>query len=146
MDAFSEIFQLMIQDHGRNPRNFGELVGADQSAEGVNPLTGDSLTVYLRLESDDNACLSEVTFAGKASALATTSASVMTGVLKGLSVSDAKSQIEKTLGWIAGKEELQEESMPEDEYAVLLEIRHFPHRQKCASLAWQTAAAALAKF
>ena len=143
MDAFSEIFQLMIQDHGRNPRNFGELTNADQSAEGVNPLTGDTITVYLRLADE---CLSEVTFSGKASALATTSASVMTGVLKGLSVDEAQSQVEKTLDWIAGKDELQDESMPEDEFAVLLVIRHFPHRHKCASLAWQTATAALAKF
>jgi len=142
MDAFGEMFQAVVHDHGRRPRNFGDLDQATHVAEGVNPLTGDHLKIQVRVGKSE--IIESAGFTGKASALATTSASIMTGVLRGLSVSEARSKISETLAIISGEAHLPAE-LPEDEYAVLLEIRQFPHRIRCASLAWKTAAQALYK-
>ena len=144
MDGFSEIFQAMIQDHGRRPRNFGELEEATHTSEGVNPITGDQLKVSIQISSEgDEAKIKQIRFSGTASALATTSASVMTSHLQSLPLQEARECIARTLRWFAGEESVPTD-LPEDEYAVLLEIRNIPHRVPCARLAWNTADSALA--
>ena len=143
MDGFSEIFQAMIQDHGQRPRNFGTIEGATCSAEGVNPITGDRLEIFVTTTpGDEPGRITEIKFTGKASALATTSASVMTCQLAAMTLPDARDFVEQSLRWISGEEDVPGD-LSEDEYAILLEIRNFPHRIPCASLAWKTAACAL---
>ena len=140
MENFSEIFQAMIQDHGRRPRHFGKLESPSHRAEGVNPITGDTIEIYISL--DDAGVIESAQFAGKMSSLATTSASVMTGKLIGLDQAAALELIDLTLKRFKS-EQLVPDDLPEDEYSVLLEIRHVPNRIRCASLAWNTAAVAL---
>lgn len=140
MDSFGELFQAVVYDHSRRPRNFGELDQATHVAEGVNPITADYLKIQLQVDSTGS--ITTVGFTGKASALAITSASIMTGILSGLSLFEARKKVNETLALISGEAQLPDR-LPEDEYAVLLEIRHFPHRIRCASLAWKTAEQAL---
>ena len=114
MDGFSEIFQAMIQDHGQRPRNFGILEEATHSAEGVNPVTGDRIEIFIRTTSDDETeRIEEITFTGKASALGITSASVMTKHLVSMTVSEARETIEQTLQWIDAKGEIPDD-LPEE--------------------------------
>ena len=143
MNSFSEIFQAMIQDHGQLPRNFGKLDETTHSAEGVNPITGDRLEISIKASSSDGTeRIAEIKFSGQASALATTSASVMTNHLASMTLQRARETVEQTLRWITGEEEIPGD-LPEDEYSVLLEIRNIPHRVPCARLAWNTASCAL---
>ncbi|MDF1811614.1 MAG: iron-sulfur cluster assembly scaffold protein [Verrucomicrobiales bacterium] len=141
MESFSEIFQAMVQDHGQRPRNFGRLEAFTHHAEGVNPLTGDRIEVYFQVSEAD--VINAARFSGKLSSLAATSASVMIPQLIGLARQEAQKLIVETLKRISGEQPVPEE-LPESEYTVLLEIRNFPHRVRCASLAWNTAATALA--
>ena len=140
MDAFSERFHVMIQDHWARPRNFGNLEAPTHHAEGVNPLTGDQIAVEFRTGRSGK--IKEAGFTGNASALATASASVMTGKLVGLSPDESVDQINQTLKWISNEEPVPE-NLPKNEFSILLEIRRFPHRIRCVALAWKTAAAAL---
>lgn len=142
MDQFDEIFQAMVHDHGQRPRNFGEFEGATHRAEGVNPLTGDRIEVFAEIDSDQ--IIRKLTFTGKASSLATTSASVMTGALIGKSLLEALDSIVMTLQLISG-DAAPPANLPENEYSLLLEIRNYPHRVRCVALAWNTAKSALSK-
>ena len=139
MEAFSEIFEAMVHDHAQSPRNFGDLENYTHEAEGVNPLTGDRLNIQFQVENEH---IVKTGFTGKASSLATTSASVMTGVLAGTTIDDALSKISDTLARL-NDEATVPDDLPDDSYSVLLEIRNFPHRVRCAALAWNTAKKAL---
>lgn len=141
MENFSELFEAMVSDHGSRPRNFRGIDGATHRAEGANPLSGDQLTVEFVVNNEG--CITSAGFSGKASALATASASVMTTQLEGKTLPEIHKFIEQTLNLIAGEEELSDD-LPEDEYRVLLEVRQFPNRVRCVALAWQTAKSALA--
>lgn len=141
MENFSELFEAMVSDHGSRPRNFQNVERATHRAEGVNPLSGDQLTFEFEVDGEER--IKSAGFAGKASALATTSASVMTTQLKGKTLPEVREFIEQTLNLIAGEEELPE-NLPDDEYRLLLEVRQFPNRVPCVALAWRTAKSALA--
>jgi nitrogen fixation NifU-like protein len=131
-----DLYQEVIVDHSKRPRNFRKLDGA-RSAEGFNPLCGDKVTVYVSLE---DGVLKEVTFQGSGCAISTASASVMTEVLKGKSVADAE-RIFETFHSLVTKG--PQPSAELGKLAVFAGVREFPSRVKCAVLAWHTLRAAL---
>jgi nitrogen fixation NifU-like protein len=147
LDELRELYQEVILDHGKNPRNFGHPEEIDRSAEGYNPLCGDMLTLYLSL--DDDGTISHVSFEGKGCAISVASASLMTEVLEGKSRAEAVALFD-TFHKMCTEEDFDASAVPDaDEEAlerlqVLSGVRRFPIRVKCATLAWHTLAAALA--
>jgi nitrogen fixation NifU-like protein len=147
LDELRELYQEVILDHGKNPRNFGHPEEIDRSAEGYNPLCGDMLTLYLSL--DDDETISHVSFEGKGCAISVASASLMTEVLEGKSRAEAEALFD-TFHKMCTEEDFDASAVPDvDEEAlerlqVLSGVRRFPIRVKCATLAWHTLAAALA--
>jgi len=138
MSELSDLYQEVILDHGRRPRNFGPLEGATHHAEGLNPLCGDHLTVHARLEGGR---VADVRFEGSGCAISKASASVMTGVVKGLDGAGVDALFERfhrlvTEGDAGGGAEL-------GKLAVFGGVHEFPTRVKCASLAWHTLRQAL---
>ena len=132
----------MILDHSKGPRNFGELAGANRSAEGYNPLCGDRETVFVRLEDD---VLKEVGFRGAGCAISTASASMMTESLKGKTRAEAEALFERFRDLITGQDGESEPGAPElGKLAVFSGVREYPVRIKCATLPWHTLKAALA--
>ena len=147
LDELRELYQEVILDHGKNPRNFGHPEEIDRSAEGYNPLCGDMLTLYLSL--DDDGTISHVSFEGKGCAISVASASLMTEVLEGKNRAEAEALFD-TFHKMCTEEDFDASAVPDvDEEAlerlqVLSGVRRFPIRVKCATLAWHTLAAALA--
>lgn len=136
MSELDDLYQEVILDHGRSPRNFGTLPGANRHAEGYNPLCGDHFTVHLHVDGDR---VVGAAFEGAGCAISTASASLMTEALRGMPVADAERLFhevhalvtEGTAGDHLGKLE------------VFHGVRNFPLRVKCATLAWHTMKAAL---
>lgn len=138
MSDLRELYQEVIIDHSRRPRNRGELPGHNHSAEGFNPLCGDRLTLYLKVE---NGIVQDARFDGAGCAISTASASLMTEALKG----KTEAQVEALFGAF---HDLLTGSAPEESPAlgklnVFAGVREFPTRVKCATLAWHTLQAAL---
>ena len=138
MMELRDLYQEVILDHNKSPRNFRVLAGATHRAEGFNPLCGDKITVYLEIE---GGVVRSVAFQGSGCAISTASASLMTESLKGKSVAEALELFERM------HELLTDEDPPEADdlgkLAVFSGVREFPMRVKCASLAWHTLKAAL---
>ena len=136
----SSLYQEVVLDHGRKPRNFGPLVGATHTAEGMNPLCGDQLKLYVKLE---DGVIREVSFEGSGCAISKASASVMTGVVKGKRAAEAEALFEKFHRMVT--EGPAGTVSPEElgKLAVFSGVWEFPTRVKCASLAWHTLRAAL---
>jgi nitrogen fixation NifU-like protein len=141
MSELSELYQQVILDHNKKPRNFRKLEDATQRADGFNPLCGDQLTVYLRLDDDT---VQEVSFEGSGCAISKASASMMTQAVKGKSREEAERLFEEFHRMVTG--ELDEESEPNTlgRLKIFAGVREFPARVKCASLPWHTLHAALA--
>jgi nitrogen fixation protein NifU and related proteins len=130
MDELRELYQQVILDHNRNPRNFGRPAGANREAEGYNPLCGDHYTIYLEMDDDS---VKDVGFEGSGCAISKSSASVMTQILKGKTVEEATKLFEMFIAMVKG------ESMDGSELgklAVFEGVREFPTRTKCATLSW----------
>ncbi len=138
MSDLRELYQEVILDHNKRPRNFRELDGADRHADGYNPLCGDKLAVYVNL---DDGVISDVSFLGSGCAISKASASLMTDAVKGKTLVEAQRLFEKFHRMVTG----DEGDVDEDELgklAVLAGVRDYPTRIKCASLAWHTLRAA----
>lgn len=135
-----ELYQEMILDHGKNPRNFRTLDGCTHQAAGNNPLCGDRVTVYVKV---DNGVISDVTFLGKGCAISTASASIMTQSVKGKTVDEARALFETFHALATGK---MPDASPSSlgKLSVFSGVCAFPSRVKCATLAWQSMKAALA--
>jgi len=138
MSDLRELYQQVILDHQKRPRNFRKPDHADRTAQGFNPLCGDKVTVYLSLEGD---VIREVTFQGAGCAISTASASMMTEILKGKTLKEVESLFERFHHLVLGKGEPDRESL--GKLAVFAGVREFPLRVKCATLAWHTLQAAL---
>lgn len=140
MSELSELYQQVILDHNKKPRNFRKLETANHSAEGFNPLCGDQLTVYLSLEDD---AVKEITFEGSGCAISKAAASMMTQAVKGKSKKEAEQLFTEFHGMVTG--ELDEETAPNGlgNLKIFSGVREFPVRVKCASLPWHTMHAAL---
>lgn len=140
-----DLYQELILDHGRHPRNFHTLEHPTCSVEGYNPLCGDHFTVHVEVH---DGVIQEVAFEGGGCAISTASASLMTQAMKGMSVQDARILFEKFHHLVTG-ERLRDEELPEEPHLgkleVLAGVREFPTRVKCATLAWHTLNAALDK-
>jgi nitrogen fixation NifU-like protein len=134
-----DLYQEVVLEHGKRPRNFREAEGANRRADGYNPLCGDQLTVTLRLEGD---VIKDVGFLGQGCAISRASASLMTGAVKEMSRAQAEHLFELVHKLVTeGPEGMDMEAL--GKLAVLSGVNAFPARVKCASLAWHALRAAL---
>lgn len=138
MADLRDLYQEVIIDHGRRPRNFGPLPGANRQAEGVNPLCGDRLTLHLKIR---DGVIEAVGFEGTGCAISTASASLMSEALKGKSEAQARALFANFHALVTGQEAAGE--TPLGKLEVLAGVNEFPARVKCATLAWHTLLAAL---
>mgnify|MGYP001118313238 CR=1 FL=1 len=140
MASLEDLYQQLIVDHSRNPRNQGELPGATHRAEGYNPLCGDKVTLYLRLDRDR---IEEVKFQGSGCAISTASASLLTEAVRGRTAAEAEELFEKFHRLVTGEALSTSERASLGKLAAFAGVSQFPIRVKCASLAWHTLRAAL---
>jgi nitrogen fixation NifU-like protein len=139
MSDLRELYQEVILDHNKRPRNFGPLADANRHAEGRNPLCGDHLSVQVDVK---DGVIVDVAFDGAGCAISRASASLMTDAVKGKSVEEAEQMFAEFRRMVtSGVDEAVEESL--GKLAVFCGVREFPARVKCASLAWHTLHAAL---
>ncbi len=141
MDAeLRELYQQVILDHNKSPRNFRKLDDANYTAEGYNPLCGDKIILYLIIEND---VVKDIGFQGSGCAISKASASLMSSMVKGMKKEEAEKLFQKFHDLVIGK--LSDETEIEElgKLAVFAGVRDFPSRVKCASLAWHTLISAL---
>ena len=138
MSDLSDLYQEVILDHNRRPRNFRVLEHATHQAEGYNPLCGDRMSLFLTLDGD---VITDVGFQGSGCAISKASASLMTDRLKGTSVADARALFERFHRMVTTPPDVEVEDL--GKLSAFAGVREFPVRVKCASLAWHTLKAAL---
>ena len=138
MSDLSELYQEVILDHNKRPRNFRQLADASHRAEGYNPLCGDRLNLFLKLDGER---IADIGFEGSGCAISKASASLMTDSLKGLSVAEANALFERFHRMVTTPPDQPVEDL--GKLSVFAGVREFPVRVKCASLAWHTLKAAL---
>ena len=142
MSELNELYQQVILDHNKKPRNFRKLENASHTAEGYNPLCGDQLTVYVNVAGD---AVQEIAFEGSGCAISKAAASMMTQAVKGKSREQAEELFHKFHSMVTGElDEETEESMLGN-LRIFAGVRDFPVRVKCATLPWHTMQAALNK-
>ena len=134
-----DLYQEVIFDHNRNPRNFRAMDNADRKVDGFNPLCGDRLTLFLKMNGD---IIEDASFQGSGCAISTASVSLMTEIIKGKTEAEAEALFKTFHEMTTGKaEDIQLEAI--GKLAVLAGVREYPARVKCATLAWHTLDAAL---
>lgn len=138
MSDLSDLYQEVILDHGRNPRNFRTMTDATATAEGLNPLCGDHYHVFLKMDGDR---VADVSFQGSGCAISKASASLMSQVLKGKSAAEAEDLFQRFHAMVVEGDGSQAEGL--GKLAVLKGVADFPTRVKCASLAWHALHSAL---
>jgi len=134
----TDLYQEVILDHNRRPRNFHAIADATHRAEGYNPLCGDRLTLYMKVDGD---VIADVAFEGAGCAISKASASMMTDALKGRSLGEARALFDRFHRMVTAPPEATVEDL--GKLSSLAGVREFPIRIKCASLAWHTFKAAL---
>ena len=142
MSELSELYQQVILDHNKKPRNFRKLEHANHTAEGYNPLCGDHLTVYLDLEGD---AVKEIAFEGSGCAISKAAASMMTQAVKGKSKEQAENLFQEFHSMVTGELNEETEANSLGNLKIFAGVREFPVRVKCATLPWHTMHAALNK-
>ena len=140
MSDLSDLYQEVILDHNKRPRNFGTLEAPTHHAEGYNPLCGDRLDLFVQV---DGETITDVKFQGSGCAISKASASLMTDTLKGRSVTEARALFDRFHRMVTTPPDQEVEDM--GKLSVLAGVREFPVRVKCASLAWHTLKAALGR-
>lgn len=140
MSDLRELYQEVIIDHSRHPRNFHEMKDANHHADGFNRLCGDKLTLYIQLE---NNIIKDISFIGSGCAISTASASLMTEQLKGKTLQDAETLFQNFHQTLT-IDDAEINPVALGKLAVLIGVREYPSRVKCATLAWHTLQAALA--
>ncbi len=139
MFDLKDLYQEVIVDHNRSPRNFGKLDDADTTLEGFNPLCGDRLTIYLKTE---NHIISDIRFDGSGCAISVASASLMTDAMKGKSVEEAQIIFDQFHGMVTDdSHEVDFDKL--GKLAALAGVKEYPSRIKCATLCWHTLNSAL---
>jgi len=134
-----ELYQEIILDHGKNPRNIRKTDNFTRDAKGNNPLCGDNVHVYLKLNKQRK--VEDISFEGSGCAISMASASIMTDLIKGKSDNEAKEIIEDFLGMIKENPELKSQHLSDDEKTKLMclsGVKQYPMRVKCATLSWHT--------
>ena len=140
MSDLNDLYQELILDHNKSPRNCRAIEDADRKADGYNPLCGDRVTVFLKLEGN---VVKEVTFEGSGCAISTASASLMTQSLKGQTLEEAKERFANFHGLVTGEPCETKERPGLGKLEVFSGVCQYPARVKCATLAWHTVNAAL---
>ena len=139
-----ELYQEIILEHGKNPRNLRKTENFNKDAKGNNPLCGDNVHVYLKL--NDQRKVEDISFEGSGCAISMASASIMTDLIKGKSDNEAKEIIEDFLGMIKENPELKTNLLKEDDKTKLMclsGVKQYPMRVKCATLSWHTLTSAI---
>ena len=139
-----ELYQEIILDHGKNPRNLRKTENFNKDAKGHNPLCGDKVHIFLKL--NENKKIEDVSFEGSGCAISMASASIMTDLVKEKEEKEAKNLIKDFLEMIKEKPELVTKSLSEDEKTKLMSlsgVKQYPMRVKCATLAWHTLTSAI---
>jgi len=127
-----ELYQELIMDHGKNPRNFRVIDNADVVKEGFNPLCGDQITLYIKLEND---IVTDSSFQGSGCAISTASSSLMTQAVKGKSISEVEKIFSEFQALVKGESEASDNL---GKLIALAGVKQYPMRVKCATLAWHT--------
>ena len=140
MAALDDLYQEVILDHNKSPRNFRAMVDADSKAEGYNPLCGDHVTVFLKLADGK---ITDISFQGSGCAISKASASLMTAALKGKSAAEAQELFDNVHRMLTGESDGKDAADAVGKLAILSGVSKFPARVKCASLAWHTLHSAL---
>ena len=139
-----DLYQEIILDHGKNPRNLGKFDNYNKDAKGNNPLCGDNVHVYLRL--NENKKVEDIAFEGHGCAISMASASIMTEMVRGKEEKEVKEIVTEFLGMIKEKDSLETNILKEDEKTKLMSlsgVKQYPMRVKCATLSWHTLTSAL---
>ena len=139
-----ELYQEIILDHGKNPRNLRKTENFNKDAKGYNPLCGDKVHVYLKL--NENKKVEDISFEGSGCAISMASASIMTDLVKGKEEHEVKEIIEDFLGMIKENPELKSKNLKEDDKTKLMclsGVKQYPMRVKCATLSWHTLVSAM---
>ena len=142
MSPLNQLYQEMIIDHGKRPRNFGLSEQANAVLEGFNPLCGDRLTVYV---TEKNGVIEHISFQGSGCAISIASASLMTEAIQGKTVTEAKTLFSVFHPLVMGEKNSKPTTNERGKLNVLLGVSAFPSRVKCATLAWHTLLGALNK-
>lgn len=142
MSAIRELYQEVILDHNRSPRNFRRMENATQTVEGFNPLCGDHYTVYLNLEGE---IIQDISFYGSGCAISKASASVMSALLKGKTRQDVREAFTMFHSLVMGELDAEKNAEKLGKLVAFSGVSEFPARVKCASLAWHTVLAAIDK-
>jgi nitrogen fixation NifU-like protein len=137
MNGLEDLYREVILDHNRSPRNFGQIENADRVIDGVNPLCGDKMTLYLKLDGDR---ITDASFEGTGCAISVASSSLMTERIKGTTVDETLELFEQVHEMLTGVSDPNERM---EKLAALAGVREFPSRVKCASLAWHALRTAL---
>ena len=135
MTDVEDLYQEVILDHTKRPRNFREMEDATRKAEGYNPLCGDKLTIYLKMEDDR---VTDISFKGAGCAISTASASIMTESLKGKTRAEVESLFDTFHRLVTGRTGASQEAADLGKLAVFSGVSEYPVRVKCATLAWHT--------
>ncbi|MFN0042936.1 MAG: Fe-S cluster assembly sulfur transfer protein SufU [Alphaproteobacteria bacterium] len=138
MSELSDLYQEVIVDHSKRPRNLRRPADANHTADGHNPLCGDSISIFVTLR---DGTVEDVGFEGRGCAISVASASLMTDMVKGKTVAEVQAVFQSFHRMVTGKDESPDESL--DKLAAFEGVRDFPVRVKCATLAWHTLQAAL---
>ena len=139
-----ELYQEIILEHGKNPKNLRKTENFNKDARGHNPLCGDKVHVYLKL--NENKKVEDISFEGSGCAISMASASIMTDLVKGKGETEVKEIVEDFLEMIKEKEELNSINLNDDEKTKLMclsGVKHYPMRVKCATLSWHTLTSAI---
>jgi nitrogen fixation NifU-like protein len=139
-----ELYQEIILDHGKNPRNLRKTDNFNKDAKGYNPLCGDKVHVYLKL--NENKKVEDISFEGSGCAISMASASIMTDLVKGKEEKEVKEIVSDLLNMIKEKDELNNKILKDDEKTKLMclsGVKQYPMRVKCATLSWHTLTSAL---
>ena len=134
-----QLYQDIILEHGKSPRNLGKCKGYSHDAKGYNPLCGDKVHVYLKLNSEKK--VESLTFEGEGCAISLASASIMTELVKGKSFEEAKEIMKAFINMIKNTSEIKSNYLDEDQKTKLMSlsgVKQFPMRVKCATLSWHT--------
>ena len=134
-DELRDLYRELILDHSRSPRHFGKLADATHTADGINPLCGDKLRLYLRL--DQNSTIVDVSFEGSGCAISVASASLLTDTVIGTSVDSALGYVRAVTEHLTATNPVELEPIDLGKIRALDGVREFPARVKCATLAWQ---------
>ena len=140
MSELNDLYQEVILEHNKNPRNFREIEDADQTADGKNPLCGDALRVYVAMEGDK---IADVAFKGSGCAISKASASMMTQAVKGKTREEAEVLFNEFHEMVTGGLDAEADANSLGKLKIFAGVLEFPARVKCASLSWHTLHAAL---